>query len=66
MSHPQRLIPYEAYPLVLFITGIVSFAAYRCYSLAKNPYVQFKRSKDENIAEKTSHLAKENSPSEEK
>lgn len=62
MSHSQRLIPYEAYPLVLFITGIVSFAAYRCYSLAKNPYVQFKKNKDEIITEKTSSHLSEDKP----
>lgn len=48
----KKLIPREAYPLVLFIAGILSFASYRCYVLAKGPYVRFKKDKDESYIEK--------------
>jgi hypothetical protein len=42
-----KLIPYEAYPLVVFIVGIVSFAGFRCIKLAQNPYVRFTKDEQE-------------------
>lgn len=47
MGHAQRLVPVEAYPLVAFIGGILTFATYRLYALAKNPDVAFRRSEEE-------------------
>jgi Sec-independent protein translocase protein TatA len=47
MASSNRLIPLEAYPLVVFVVGILGFGAYRLYELAKNPYVSFKRTKEE-------------------
>ena len=43
----NKLIPYEAYPLVVFIAGIVAFAGFRCFKLAKNPDVRFRRDDQE-------------------
>lgn len=43
MSKSNKLLPPEAYPLAVFIVGILSFASFRLYKLATNPYVQYKR-----------------------
>jgi hypothetical protein len=52
-----KLIPYEAYPLVVFIAGIVTYAGFRCFKLATNPYVRFRRDDQEVINENVKNQA---------
>ena len=40
-------VPKEAYPLFVFVGGILAFAGYRLYTVANLPETQIFRRKDE-------------------